>query len=75
MLYCYNNYHLYTTEDEVFIYGTGAKLKNEEFENDYFNINSEDNINMIKTYKKAKKCFIDCLNKIIKGKKIEIFLS
>ena len=73
MLYCYNNYHLYTTEDEVFMYGTGAKLKNEKFENDYFNINSGDNINMIKTYKKAKECFIDCLNKIIKGKKIEIF--
>ena len=69
MIYCYNNYHLYTTEDEVYMYGIGAKIKNEEEYKDYFNINLGNNYNAIKGYQKAKECFIDCLNKIIKEKK------
>ena len=72
MIYCYNNYHLYTTEDEVYMYGIGAKIKNEEEYKDYFNINLGNNYNAIKGYQKAKECFIDCLNKIIKEKKLDI---
>ena len=64
LLYCYNNYHLYTSEDEVYMYGTGANRINEENETEYFNISSGDNSKMVKSYKNAKKYFINCLNKI-----------
>ena len=73
LLYCYNNYHLYTTEDEIYMYGTGASRINEKNESKYFNINSGDNSNMIKTYKNAKKYFINCLNKIKRERNIYIF--
>ena len=73
LLYCYNNYHLYTTEDEVYMYGTGAKRINEENESEYFSINSGDNSKMVKSYKNAKKYFINCLNKIKREKNIYIF--
>ena len=64
LLYCYNNYHLYTAKDEVYMYGIGAKINDEENESKYFSIKSNDHSNMVKTYKNAKKCFINCLNKI-----------
>ena len=73
LLYCYNNYHLYTSEDEVYMYGTGAKRIKEENESEYFSINSGDNSKMVKSYKNAKKYFINCLNKIKREKNIYIF--
>ena len=71
-VYCYNNYHLYTLEKDIYMYGTGAKRFKEEKEIDYFNINSEDETNMVKTCGNMVKCFINCLNDIIREKNIFI---
>ena len=73
LLYCYNNYHLYTSEDEVYLYGIGAKRNNEDNNTKYFGINSGNNTNMVRTYKNAMKCFINCLNKIKREENIYIF--
>ena len=72
LYYCYINYHLYTSEDEVYMYGTGAKRKNEENEQEFFSINSGDSSKMVKTYKKAKQYFINCLNQIKREKNIHV---
>ena len=70
-VYCFNNYHLYTAENEIYMYGTGAKINKDNDSNKYFNINLEKD-SKVKTCKKAKECFITCLNKIIREKNINV---